>query len=360
MFVGVEEADIDRQTIKFDRIYSTHSIEDGNRLHRELHTILKDAGCFDLKVSRTVLFGVTLLVLYGVGNALLMLAPDWPLRVLLLFLLAGVSVQGGFLGHEAGHGALTKKRQYRDLIGHVFMTFVAGLCHVHFQSIHRQHHPHCNTPKRDVDIESGIFSMDEASVREKTGFGRLITRYQGWLIWPLVSLQGFSIKLDGLHRLMRHPKKTRADQLAILMHYCFWLVGPAFVIGIGDALVNYAIMTWFIGPYLGTVFLLNHIGTRTIPDDGRTSHFHRQIWTTRNLSSGRLADNFFGGLNNHIEHHLFPDIPTMHLAKARDITREFCQQQDIYYREMGWWQGASEVKEHFTDLSYFLRQDEPK
>jgi len=356
MSVAVEEADQGRLMDTRDRAPARRSLQDGNHLHRELHTILNNAGCFDLKISKSVMFGTVLLTLYGFGNIALLAMPDWPLRMLLLLLLAGVSVQGGFLGHEAGHGALTKKRKRGDLVGRVFMTFVAGLTHTHFQFIHRHHHPHCNTPRRDVDMESGIFSMHEASAREKTGFGRFVTRHQGWLIWPLISLQGFSIKIDGVYRLWLQRRRSKADQLAIGLHYCFWIIGPAFVIGPGEALLNYVIMTWFIGPYLGAVFLLNHIGTEVVPDDSETSHFYRQIYSTRNLTSGRLADIFFGGLNNHVEHHLYPDIPTMHLAKARKITRDFCHKRDIPYREMGWWQGAREVRDHLTNLSEVTRR----
>ena len=40
-----------------------------------------------------------------------------------------------------------------------------------------------------------------------------------------------------------------------------------------------------------------------------------------------------GGLNYQIEHHLFPNMPRPHLAKARRLVREHCRSLDVPYTE---------------------------
>ncbi|MBU3995144.1 MAG: fatty acid desaturase, partial [Actinobacteria bacterium] len=40
-----------------------------------------------------------------------------------------------------------------------------------------------------------------------------------------------------------------------------------------------------------------------------------------------------GGLNYQIEHHLFPNMPRPHLAKAREIVREYCSTMNVPYTE---------------------------
>ena len=56
-------------------------------------------------------------------------------------------------------------------------------------------------------------------------------------------------------------------------------------------------------------------------------------------------------MNNHMEHHLFPAMPKGRLRKARRITREFCHQSDIPYREMGWWAACKELHYFLKDMA---------
>ena len=130
-----------------------------------------------------------------------------------------------------------------------------------------------------------------------------------------------------------------------------WLVVPTLVIGFADAWLNYSVMTLLIGGNTGAVFLVNHIGTRVVEPEERESFFLRELEVTRNLGTSRLAGILNGGLNNHIEHHLFPAMPTARLPRARVITREFCRRHGIAYREMSYLQALREVRGHFKTMS---------
>jgi fatty acid desaturase len=118
-----------------------------------------------------------------------------------------------------------------------------------------------------------------------------------------------------------------------------------------DVVLNYLLMTWFIGPYLGVVFLVNHIGTEVIEPDDRLPRFYQQLVTTRNLGESVIDDIFFGGINNHIEHHLFPSIPSYRLRKARRIVRQYCRQQGLIYRETSWFSAITEVFTYLRNIS---------
>src|SRR6267143_1466174 len=273
-------------------------VRHGERLHRMLIAELSAAGCFRPAAARTAAYGAFILASYAAAYAALLTGPDVAVRALAIFVLAFVSVHAGFIAHEAGHGAITRDRRVAACIGQVFNTLLTALCYSYFCHIHRLHHPHCNDRARDPDMQSGVFSMYEQSALSKSGLGRLVSWHQAVLIWILVWLQGFTLKLDSLQFLRRHPRATRVDQAA-------------------DALLNYALMTLLIGPYLGTIFLVNHIGTRVIEPDEPISFFMHEIGVTRNLGASRLHDFLFGGLNNHIEHHLFPSMPTARLRGAR-------------------------------------------
>lgn len=322
--------------------------------HRLLTAELSAAGCFRPATARTVVYGICILAGYATGYAVLLGSPGTGIWFTAIALLAFCSVHAGFLAHEAGHGAITRNRHVAAAVGQVFNTLLTALCYSYFQHIHRRHHPHCNERARDPDMQSGWFSMYRQSAEEKSGLGRLVSRYQEYLIWILVWLQGFTLKLDSLAFLRSHPRATRADQLMLVMHFALWFGPPVYVLGFQEALLNYSLMTLLIGPYLGIIFLVNHIGTHVVDPDKNLGFFEQEIATTRNLGASRLHDFLFGGLNNHIEHHLFPSMPTARLPAARPITRNFCNRHGITYRESSWFGAASEVFDHFKAMSRFV------
>ena len=326
----------------------------GSRLHRLLIGELASAGCFRPAPVRTAAYGAFILGVYSAAYGVLLTAPGIAARALAIVVLAFASVHAGFIAHEAGHGAITRNRRVAAAIGQLFNTLLTALAYAHFSDIHRRHHPHCNDCSRDPDMQSEFFSLYPQSAREKSGLGRLITRHQAMLIWILVWLQAFTLKIDSVQHVWRNPRTTRLDQTVLLAHCALWFVPPVMLLGLGDALLNYALMTLLIGPYLGTIFLVNHIGTRVIEPDESLPFFVQEISVTRNLGATRLHDFVFGGLNNHIEHHLFPAMATARLRAARVITRDFCRRHGIAYQEVSWFEAAREVARHFKAMSAFV------
>ena len=245
----------------------------GDRLHRMLLAELSSAGCFRYAPARSMVYGSCIVAGYAAAYAALLSGPDYAARALAIFALAFLSVHAGFLAHEAGHGALTRNRRLAACVGQVFNTLLTALCHAYFSHIHRLHHPHCNDRSRDPDMQSEFFSMYRQSARAKTGLGKLVSRHQAVLIWILVWLQAFTLKIDSLQFLRRNSRATRVDQIVLALHFALWFVPPALLLGLPAALLNYGLMTLLIGPYLGTVFLVNHIGTRVIEPGPAISHF---------------------------------------------------------------------------------------
>ena len=329
---------------------SAISFDQGERLHRELVAELSAAGCFRRAPIRSAAFGAAILAGYAGAYALLLAAPALPLRLAAVAFLSFLCVQAGFLAHEAGHGALTGNRRIASLVGQIFNTLLSGMCYAFFQHIHRAHHPHCNERARDPDMQSGILSMYAESAYAKHGFGKGVTRRQGFLIWILIWLQGLSFKLDSLLYVARNLRTTRADHGVLLAHAALWSA-PVAVLGFSDAWLNYSLMTLLIGGYTGSIFLVNHVGTRVIEPDESLPHLLHEVAVTRNLGTSRFEDFLFGGLNNHIEHHVFPSMPTVRLRAARHITREFCRRHRIAYREMSWFEAAREVTHHLHAMS---------
>ena len=330
------------------------SFEEDQKLRTKLRKQLLQAGCFKSAPVKHCLHMFGVVTLYAGGFTLFLLQPTVGIYLITLVVLAFANVQAGFIAHEAGHGAITKRRWLAKLIGQLFDSFLAALSYSHYQSIHKPHHSHCNEQAVDVDMQSDLFSVYPDSVLEKrTWIGRFITRYQAYLIWPLISLQGFTLKIDSLNTIRKNPKTTRLDQIAMGSHMLLWFGLPVYVLGLPHALLNYVLMTWFIGFYCGYTFLVNHVGTRVIGPEENIRSFTQRVAVTRNLGDSRFNDIFFGGINNHIEHHLFPTISSFKLRQARVITRKFCKQHSVPYREMGWFRAAGEV---FGYLNHLARE----
>ena len=327
------------------------SFANGKHLYFQLRRQLDQAGCFHKSALPYVFHIALVLTLYFGGFYILLLNPRLDIRVATLLLIAFANVQAGVIAHEAGHGAISNRRWLIVLIGQTFNTFLTALCYSHFQHIHKRHHSHTNEIAKDLDARSNIFSLYPESAREKrTSAGRFITKHQELLIWPLVTLQGFSLKIDSLITLRKNPEETRIDQLVLILHVLLWFGLPTYMLGLPTALANYLLMTWFAGPYLGSIFLVNNLGMYYVKPYEKLPFLHQQLITTRNLGQSRFEDFIFGGLNHHIEHHLFPTISMYQLRQARLITRNFCAQHNLPYTEMSWLKAIGEVYTHLRHV----------
>jgi NADPH-dependent stearoyl-CoA 9-desaturase len=58
-----------------------------------------------------------------------------------------------------------------------------------------------------------------------------------------------------------------------------------------------------------------------------------QIESSKNYILGKYWKNIFGGLDRHIEHHLFPNLPPNRLHAISPELRELCKQNSINYEE---------------------------
>jgi fatty acid desaturase len=59
-----------------------------------------------------------------------------------------------------------------------------------------------------------------------------------------------------------------------------------------------------------------------------------QMNTTKNFSrKNKWISWYVGGLNFQIEHHLFPNMPRPHLARASEIVKAYCAEHKIPYTE---------------------------
>ncbi len=95
----------------------------------------------------------------------------------------------------------------------------------------------------------------------------------------------------------------------------------------------------FQNTYLEMILAISHLHKEayTFPDsDGETKgeYYLRQILSTCNFESDRdtIYHIVYGGINTHIEHHLFPDLPPNRLREVAPKVKAVCDKYSIPYR----------------------------
>jgi fatty acid desaturase len=326
-------------------------------LFRQLRHEIHVAGCTKPAPAAIGLHMMITLAIYFAAFALLLTGPDWEVRLLLLVAIAFASVQAGYIAHEAGHLSFSRNAALSRFLGHFFLTFISGYGHSIYKEKHNAHHAHINVEDRDPDISGGgLFTFHKGAAKSKRGIARWFTAHQRFLVWFMYGFIPLASKRDSLVRYFASGRgSTRTGQIMLAMHFVMWLGLPSLTLSIVDTLINFALASWLMGPYLGCVILLNHSGTIHLPSDNSLSPFRRALLTTRNFESGTFCTYLSGGTNSHLEHHLFPTVPIFRLRQAREITRQFCKTHRLPYRETNWWTAQQETLAYLEKMSRYAK-----
>lgn len=253
--------------------------------------------------------------------------------------LAFAHTQTGFLAHDAGHRQIFSARSARrnDLVM-LAAGFVMGLVPSWWRDKHGRHHANPNNVDEDLDINLSIVAFTKEQALAKRGLFRFIVQRQAYLFFPMLLLEGWSIRADSAQFLWKGKPRPPWPEWAV------FLAHPAAYFGLLALLLEPLHILFFLvvhqallGVHLGLVFATNHKGMPMTDNARQDQNFVlRQVKTSRNVKDWHGILSFFmGGLNYQIEHHLFPFMPRNNLAKARPLVKEFCRQQGIAYCETG-------------------------
>ncbi|HLS73597.1 MAG TPA: acyl-CoA desaturase [Actinomycetaceae bacterium] len=320
-------------TITFAPTARPHPTRDFHELSRRV----KAAGLMGRRRGWYAARGVVLALAFaGAGFLLLTLGQTmWQLAVAALF--GVLFTQAAFFGHDAGHQQVFASPARNESLARVLANLVVGLSNGWWAGKHGRHHAHPNTIGKDGDIATGALVFDPADVPARTGVTGWITRRQGWLFFPMLTLEGIALHVAAVQTVLRDRempgRRTEAVMLALR------LVGfPALllvVLGPGLAAAFLGVQLAVFGVYMGACFAPNHKGMPLLEERSTVDFLRRQVLTSRNIRGGRAMTWAMGGLNHQIEHHLFPRMPSVSLRKVRPIVREYCAERQIPYTETG-------------------------
>lgn len=142
---------------------------------------------------------------------------------------------------------------------------------------------------------------------------------------------------------------TGWERACLALHYA-WVFGAAFgLLSPAKAVTYFAVAQLSSGFFLSFVFIMSHNGME-VYNDGR-NFIMMQMAATRNIDRSIFNDWFTGGLNQQIEHHLFPTLPRHNLHKAQKLMRELCSKHGVYYEECSLGLGFARVVARLREVA---------
>jgi fatty acid desaturase len=270
--------------------------------------------------------------------------------------LAIVFTQVGFLGHDAGHGQVFGSRRANYIVGVLHGNLAIGLSYGWWVDKHNRHHAHPNSEEKDPDLRVGPLAFTKGQAHRSLGLTRMAHRYQAYLFFPLLLLEGLNLHAASIKALITRASRHRSQETLLLaVHVAGYLALVFLVLSPVKAVVFIAVQQGLFGLYLGCAFAPNHKGMPTLDPADENDFLRRQVLTSRNVRGGWLTDLVLGGLNYQIEHHLFPSMPRPNLRRSQSLVRTFCRENGVLYTETGLVASYAQAVRHLNTIGRATR-----
>ncbi len=264
-----------------------------------------------------------------------------------LFLGLGLAGLGMAVGHDALHGAYSDRPWVNRFLGLAFD--VMGANGYIWRFTHNiVHHTYTNIDGVDMDIDFGPIVRMAPSTPWRPHH-----RYQSLYAFGLYALAGihwllakdfiyFARRRLGPYHTLRHRWTAWAGlvggRMLVLVYSVvlpLWVLRPAW----WQFLVGWLTVYVTAGLVLALTFQLAHAVTQVempgLPTSGRLGDFalHQMNTTADFACANRLLSWYVGGLNFQVEHHLFPDVCSVHYPALRLIVRDVAASHGVRCRE---------------------------
>lgn len=327
------------------------------RSFTELAKAVRSAGLNDrTRWFYLAMFAGLVLALGGAFTGLVLLQDSW-FQLLIAAALGIIFTQFAFLGHEASHRQVFGSGPANDNFGRVLANFFVGISYAWWMKKHSRHHANPNQVGKDPDIQPDAIVFQPADAASRRGVLAWLTRYQGWLFFPLLPFFGLDLHNSSFKVLFKRGRlEGRTLELVLLGARGVAYLGVVFwLLPFGMACAFLGVQLAVFGIYMGASFAPNHIGMPLIPADAKLDFLNKQVLTSRNISGGWWMTALMGGLNYQIEHHLFPSMPRPHLRRAKRLVVEQCRELGVPYVENSLPRALLIVVKHLNEVGLSAR-----
>ncbi|MCI4062458.1 acyl-CoA desaturase [Micromonospora sp. R77] len=325
---------------------------------------IAEAGLLDRRPGRYVVRIVLTLGAFLAGWAGVVALGDSWAQLLLAVGMAVATTQVAFLGHDAGHRQMFRRRGPSELAGLIAGNLAVGLSYGWWVDKHNRHHANPNHTDEDPDVGAGALVWTYGQAAATRGAGRWVAARQAWFFFPMLLLEGLALHVASVRALVGRgpdgrwatPVRHRAVEAVLLVAHAVGFLGLLFaVMSPVRALLFAVVHQALFGLYMGCAFAPNHKGMPMPTADDDLDFLRKQVLTSRNVRGGRFVDTALGGLNYQIEHHLFPNMPRANLRRAQPIVRAYCAQVGVGYAETGLVESYRQALAHLHEVGRPLR-----
>ena len=321
----------------------------------ELSRIIKQRGLLRRRPGSYALKFALNAALMAIGwTTFALLGASWWQMFTAVF-LGLVFTQLAFIGHDAGHKQIFTSKRANDIVGYLHGALI-GMSYQWWVNKHSHHHANPNHEDDDPDLDIPLLAFSPRQATEKRGFLRWTAKYQAFLFFPLLILEGLSLHVASIQAIARRDVKAgRLERVLLGIHIIGYLTAVFWVLSPWQALVFIVVHQGVWGVYMGCSFAPNHKGMPTISAEDKLDFLRKQVLTTRNVRGSWLTDFALGGLNYQIEHHLFPNMPRANLRHAQAHVHAFCVERGIPYSQTGAFRSYGIVLRHLHSMGAPLR-----
>lgn len=269
----------------------------------------------------------------------------WGMLALCVIMGIGKAGIGFSVAHDAIHGSYSKKKWVNNLLG-FSMNLIGGSAYVWGISHNIVHHTYTNIHGMDEDLEvtSLIRLSPEQPYMKAHRFQHLyfpVFYSLATIFW--VFLKDYR-KLSQKHIGPFSRKHARKDVLITIggkiLYYAYTIALPLLILDVSilQFIIGFVTMHLVAGFILGIIFQLAHVVEETehfapkyegTMDNAWAVH---QMRTTANFApTNQLLTWYVGGLNFQVEHHIFPNICSIHYPAISKIVRRVSEKHNVPY-----------------------------
>lgn len=245
-----------------------------------------------------------------------------------------------YIIHDILHSQYYKSKKISLRISKMFMVVIGTSISWWMSNHHLRHHPYVNVIGKDADadIMYGIFKNEPVDISP------IKYRFRYIIFWVGMLYVYFYFIVESYLFLFRHNRK---EELLLMLSHIAVMIAPIIyssgIYGVSAIVIAYLL----VSVWMGLVFSMNHLGRDmiSIEEFNISTRMTHQLRTTRSLYYTKFIQWFYGGLNAHIEHHLFPTVSRFNIHKVQNIVREFCNKNGIAYHEVSMLEAYKEIME---------------
>lgn len=269
-------------------------------------------------------------------------------RACCLVVMSAAAMGIGTHTHTSAHHATSERRWLNTTLTYLGYPLFGGFSASWWAYKHHViHHAAPNVVGVDEDADlTPYFTLTKPDPTRVRGLLGRWYRVQ-WLVFPFALALNY-INFVGhswafvIGRLIRGEGRRPAlllDLALMTLHLVISIGLPALWLGLGGALWLHLLRYVGLGLGMFLVFAPGHFPAEAVAVASRPgpADFARlQILATTNFRAGLIGRLICGGLEQQIEHHLFPNISPVHYPRLRALVRQFCDRHGLPYHEASW------------------------